>query len=196
MKKYSVVLADPPWEFVTYSDKGRKKSPKYPVMSFSALCSLPVCKIVDDNAALFMWATWPTISSAFTVMKAWGFEYRTLAFDWFKTTKNAKPHFGTGYYFRAGPEPCLLGVRGRMPVAVKNERNIIVAPAREHSRKPDDQYDKIERVYPFDVYNNRIELFASNESANTAVQYCYDVVGYDVDGRDIRCALDDMIRGG
>jgi hypothetical protein len=64
---------------------------------------------------------------------------------------------GMGYYTRGNPEPCLLATRGSMPVAVHNERNIIISPIREHSRKPDEQYQKIENLYPA---GNRLELFA------------------------------------
>ena len=189
MEKYQVLIADPPWNFKTYSAKGRGKSPKYPVMDLAALSDLPVGKIVSDQSVLFLWATWPMMPFAFNLMAQWGFVYTTLAFDWFKTTPHGKPAFGTGYYFRAGPEPCLLGVRGRMPVAVHNERNIILAPAREHSRKPDEQYQKIENVYPRAQYPRRIELFASTYSAPVAQSFGFDVLGYDVDGAEIQSAL-------
>lgn len=190
--KYQILTADPPWSFLTRSAKGRKKSPKYPVMDLHDLFMLPVNQVIEDNAALFLWVTWPFMDRAAHLMECWGFKYTTLAFDWFKTTKHGKPHFGTGYYFRAGPEACLLGVRGSMPVAVRNERNIIIAPAREHSRKPDESYDKMEAVYPRERFPNRLELFASVYSAPVARAHGFKVLGYDVDGRDIRLTLPEL----
>jgi N6-adenosine-specific RNA methylase IME4 len=194
--KYQILTADPPWDFLTRSAKGRGKSPKYPLMGLRDLFALPVEPLLADNAALFLWVTWPFMDKAALLMELWGFDYTTLAFDWFKTTKHGKPAFGTGYYFRAGPEPCLLGVRGVMPVAVRNERNIIIAPAREHSRKPDEAYEKMEAVYPRAKYPNRLELFASQYSAPVARAHGFEVLGYDVDGRDIRQSLPELLGAG
>lgn len=163
--KYDVILADPPWDFEVWNrdtGSGRSAISHYDVMSLDDICNLPIAELASENCALFMWAVWPRIFDAKTVIEAWGFEYKTLAFDWFKTTKNGKAHFGMGYYFRANPEPCLLAVKGNMPVSVHNERNwmaenVIVSQHRGHSVKPDEQYEKIERVYPNKRY---LELFA------------------------------------
>ncbi len=65
-----------------------------------------------------------------------------------------------GYYTRANSEPCILAVRGSMPVAIHNERNLIISPIRDHSRKPDEQYSKIERLYPNMRY---LEMFARHK---------------------------------
>ncbi len=188
MKKYDIILADPPWNFKVYNkDTGSKKSASqhYDVMELADICALPIKDIAAENCALFLWATWPNIKEAFEVIDAWGFTYRTLAFDWFKTTVNGKAHFGTGYYFRANPEPCLLAVKGKMSVAVRNERNqmlepeVIVSQHRGHSVKPDEQYDKIERVYPAELYPNRLELFARRTFP-----------GYDVWGNEVESDID------
>lgn len=158
--KYSVILADPPWEFKTWSLKGKGKSADrhYPIMKIEDVCALPVKDITGDNAALFLWTTWPTIMKyAPMVMEAWGFTYRTDGFIWIKRNRKGNGTFmGTGYYTRANSEPCLLCVKGRMPVANRGVSQVIIEPVGEHSRKPD-LYSRIELLYPGVP---KLELFA------------------------------------
>lgn len=173
--QYDVILADPPWDFKTWSEKGqgRSASRHYKVMNIEAICALPVAEIAAENCVLFLWTTWPTIYKyPPRVFKAWGFTYRTEAWVWVKPRKDYLPQtitvgshiigdldwaMGTGYYTRANSEPCLIAVKGRMPVTFRDVIAIICSPRREHSRKPDEQYNKIERLYPGLRY---IELFA------------------------------------
>lgn len=160
IEKYDVILADPPWTFQTYSAKGKGRSAErhYDCMTFDDIVRLPVSQIATDNCALFLWTTWPFMEKVFEVIHAWGFTYRTLGFEWFKENRSGNGwHMGMGYYTRSNPEPCLLCVRGSMPVAVHDEPNFIVAPVRAHSRKPAQQYYKIENLYPNKRY---VELFA------------------------------------
>lgn len=182
-KKYSVILADPPWQFRVWNKdtgNGRSAEAYYSTMSIDDICALPVSNLANDNCALFLWCVWPSIFEYVPpLLKAWGFEYKTLAFEWWKLNKKwhkafspmlmaAKDYsflekmfaFGMGYYTRANSEPCLLAVKGKMPVSIKSERNFIIAPIRDHSRKPDEQYSKIERLYPGQNY---LELFARNK---------------------------------
>jgi N6-adenosine-specific RNA methylase IME4 len=163
---YEIILADPPWDFEVWNrDTGGGRSPSahYDTMDLDAICALPVAPTVAaENCALFLWAVWPRIFDARRVIEAWGFSYKTLAWEWLKLNPSGIGlKMGMGYYTRANPEPCLLAVRGRMPVAVRNERNVLIAPAREHSRKPDEQYDKIGRLYPY--AQGRLELFARQQ---------------------------------
>lgn len=160
-KEYDVILADPPWNFKVWNKEkqgGRSISDKYSLMNVEDICALPVQDFAAENCALFMWATWPNIEEAFVVMKAWGFKYRTLGWDWVKAKKSGFGfHFGMGYYTRANTEPCLLAVKGKMSVSVHDISALIYTPVREHSRKPDEQYEKIEKLYPGMRY---LELFA------------------------------------
>lgn len=191
---YSVIQADPAWDYKTYSEKGRKKSPKYPVMSLEAMANLPVKRVTARNAVLFLWATWPTIEQAFFLIRSWGFEYRTLGFEWVKTTKDGtRVKMGTGYYTRAACEPCLLAVKGRMPVLVRNVPNVILAPPGKHSEKPEEAYRRIEMLYSSMLYPNRLELFASENSIQKARDWRYTPLGYDVDGRDLADSLRELI---
>jgi N6-adenosine-specific RNA methylase IME4 len=188
---YDVILADPPWSFKVWNKdtgSGRSAESHYPTMSLDDICALPIKQLAAKNCVLFMWAVYPSLFDAEKVIKAWGFEYKTLGFEWWKLNKKWFDvkldfseykmleklfFFGMGYYTRTNPEPCLLSTRGSMPVAVHNERNFIIAPIREHSQKPDEQYEKIERLYP---NARKLELFARSRRSG------WDVFGNQVEG--------------
>jgi len=158
---YDVILADPPWQFRVWNKdtgNGRSAESHYPTMSLDDICNIPVSQFASINCALFLWAVWPSIFDAQRVIESWGFEYKTKAWSWVKANKTGFGFFvGMGYYTRANDEPCLLATRGKMPVARRDIQALIYSPVREHSRKPDDQYRKIEALYPNKKY---LELFA------------------------------------
>lgn len=163
--KYPVILADPPWHFQNYSadapgkihNRERGANKHYPTMTTDDICRLWVP--AADNAVLFLWACWPTLPDALRVIDAWGFTYKTLAWTWVKSNPNGWGFWkGMGYYTRANTEPCLLATRGK--VAKPRARDVsalIYAPVRAHSRKPDEQYEKVARLYPD---GPRLEMFA------------------------------------
>jgi N6-adenosine-specific RNA methylase IME4 len=163
--QFDIVLADPPWSFKTWSDKGKDRSPDYGVMTLDQLRSLPIKDITAPNAALFMWCCWPFIfRDALPLIESWGFTYRTCAFVWIKAKRKGKGfHMGLGYYTRANTEVCLLAVKGKMPVADHGVSQVIFSRVREHSRKPDEQYELIERLYPSGSY---LELFAREKHSD------------------------------
>jgi N6-adenosine-specific RNA methylase IME4 len=150
-RKYRVISADPPWRFATRSAKGEHKSPQrhYGCLSLADLKSLPVQDVAEDNAMLFLWATWPLIQDALDLIDAWGFTYSGLAWEWIKyNPKTGKYAFCGGYGTRKNLEPCLLAKRGRgLPRRDASVRDFILAPRREHSRKPDEQYSNMQRLY-------------------------------------------------
>jgi N6-adenosine-specific RNA methylase IME4 len=158
---FGVILADPPWRFITRSEKGLGKSPErhYQTRSLEWICSLPVKKLAARNCAFFLWVPWPKIFSAPAVFDAWGFKYSGLAFEWIKWNPvTGKYFFGAGYGTRKNLEPCLLARRGAPKVKSRGQRDLIIhAAKREHSRKPAAQYDAIEAMYdgPF------LEIFAT-----------------------------------
>lgn len=152
------VLADPPWSFVTYSPKGWHKSAhaKYACMSFEDICALPVASLCAPDCRLVLWTTQTHCPQAYRVMEAWGFTFTTLG-AWAKQSRTAKKWaFGTGYVLRSAAEFFLLGARGRPRQLSRSTRNSIVAPVREHSRKPDAMYELIEQTFP----GPYLELFA------------------------------------
>lgn len=108
MEKYNIIYADPPWTFKTYSQKGKeKKSPElhYDCMTLEDIYDLPVQDIADENCVLFLWVTSPMLKQGFETIERWGFEYKTIGFNWFKKNKIADSWFwGLGYWTR-----CLSG---------------------------------------------------------------------------------------
>ncbi len=118
-------------------------------------------KKYNKDCMLFIWATFPQIQEALDLIKAWGFDYKTVAFSWVKTTKDgSKPAFGVGYYTRNNVEICLLGVKGKPFKEVGNMSSVVISPREEHSKKPDIVRDKIVELCG-DI--PRIELFARKE---------------------------------
>jgi N6-adenosine-specific RNA methylase IME4 len=149
-KKFPVILADPAWTFKTYSAKGDAKSPSkhYSTMTIEDICAMPVQQVAADNSILFLWVYQPLLPEAFKVMEAWGYKYKSIGFVWRKLTKHGKEHMSTGYYTRAGMEMVLIGRRGNPPrVKDRGVRQVFSSTVREHSRKPDEVYDFIERLY-------------------------------------------------
>jgi N6-adenosine-specific RNA methylase IME4 len=158
---YDVILADAPWDFEVWNKDtgaGRSASAHYDTMTIKDICELPISKLANKNCALFFWGVWPRLFDCQTVISSWGFTYKTLAWVWVKQTKDQmKFATGMGYYTRANSEFCLLAVKGKMPVQAHDVLAVIASPRQAHSQKPDEQYLKIERLYPNMKY---IELFA------------------------------------
>lgn len=163
---YRVVYADPPWRFSTYSDKGKGRSAEahYDCLSLDEIKALPVAEWAAPDAVLLLWATDPLLPRALEVITAWGFTYKTIGFYWVKLNKSAGSLYlterdfftGLGFWTRANPEPCLLATRGRPKREAGDVRKLLVEPRREHSRKPDAAYGRIERLLP----GPYLELFA------------------------------------
>jgi N6-adenosine-specific RNA methylase IME4 len=151
---YGAILSDPPWSFTTWSEKGEDRSPEYETQSMEWLKALPVGDLAAENCVLFMWVCWPTLPDALEVLKAWGFEYKTCAFAWMKadvSTIDLFPdpkdaYMGMGYWTRSNSEPCLLATRGKPKRLHADVRQGIIAPRREHSRKPEGVHERIERL--------------------------------------------------
>ncbi len=165
---YGAILADPPWRFANFSTKGEKKNPvaHYGCETVEDLQIFPVNRLAAPHCALFLWATFPMLPGALAVMNAWGFTYKSGG-AWAKRSSTGKKwQFGTGYIFRSAAELLLVGTRGKPKVLNHSTRNLIatdapledliVAPVREHSRKPDDTYALVQALYagPY------VELFA------------------------------------
>lgn len=165
--KYSAILADPPWSYRMYSDRGHAKSPEahYATMALPDIAALPVAQLAAPDCYLFLWSTWPHLPQAMHVMKAWGFEFVTGG-SWTKRTQTGKLAMGTGYVLRGASEPFLVGRIGRPEIASRAERGVILAAEevpdgidairREHSRKPPQMREMIDRLLPHGYF---CELF-------------------------------------
>lgn len=157
-KKYSVIYADPPWN---YNDKGCEGSAfkHYATMSIQDICDLPIKDLSEDNCVLLLWATYPMLKEALQVIEAWGFKYKSIGFQWVKQNRSGNGYFfGLGHWTRGNTEPCLLAVKGKPHRASNSVSQLIISPIREHSRKPDEVRDKI--VELMGKENTFIELFA------------------------------------
>jgi N6-adenosine-specific RNA methylase IME4 len=173
--KYGAILADPPWGFQTWSGPEKKIASRgtvapYGTMEMNDIAALPISDLTSDDCCLFLWVVWPTIPEALAVMRAWGFEYKTCAFAWMKADVSTinlfddpiDAYMGLGYWTRANSEVCLLGTRGKPKRLNADVRQGIIAPRREHSRKPDGIHERIERL----VAGPYIELFARQQRPN------------------------------
>jgi N6-adenosine-specific RNA methylase IME4/ParB-like chromosome segregation protein Spo0J len=151
-RTYPIILADPPWQYEHPISLSRDIEEKYPTMGLDEICALPIAQLASENALLFLWVPPPILEQAFRVITAWGFDYCS-GFVW------VKPSIGMGYYVRQQHEHLLFARRGEFPAPepVQRPSSIIEAPRREHSRKPDEAYELIERMYP---ELPKIELFA------------------------------------
>lgn len=164
-KKYRVIYADPPWSYEVYSKKGKGRSAEhhYNTMSKENIQELPVKGLADDDCVLFLWVTFPCLIEGLELIEKWRFTYKTCAFSWAKKNKsNLGFKIGMGFWTRANIEVCLLATRGspkRIEETGPSVRQLIVSPIREHSRKPDEAYDRIENL----VEGPYIELFARTE---------------------------------
>ena len=180
---FGAILADPPWHFKSYTALDRNNwstrrdaEKHYTVMTMKDIAALPVATLAARSGAhLFLWTPGPMLRKAFDVMDAWNFRYSGVAFTWIKLRRSynvmqlralpladADLHVGLGLTTRKNAEFCLLGRRGNVRRNAKDVREIILAPVREHSRKPDEIYGRIER-YCDGPY---IELFARASRPN------------------------------
>ncbi|MEM8791060.1 MAG: MT-A70 family methyltransferase [Pseudomonadota bacterium] len=150
---YGLIIADPPWHFQTRSGE---PSVPYKTMSVEEICCLQVGHLASKDCALLLWSASPNLLDALKVMSAWNFQFKGKAFCWAKTNPRqfhgpasaSKTWFmGRGYGSRSNTEDCWLGTVGsptRLSAAV---RELIVAPVREHSRKPDEAYERAEKLF-------------------------------------------------
>lgn len=160
-QKYKIIYADPPWAYSNWKGKRETKrtaESHYSVMTIDDIKSLPVGDIADKDSVCFMWVVSPELPKCIEILKAWGFEYKTVAFVWDKETKYGKNHFGMGYYTRPGAELCLLGKRGKgVPRINAGVRQVQRHKTGLHSQKPSEFRDLI-----IDLFGDvpRVELFA------------------------------------
>ena len=185
IKKYNIIYADPAW---SYDDKALNRGGAlrhYQTMTIDEIKNLPVNKLANEDCILFMWATFPKLQEGLDVIKAWGFEYKTIGFTWIKTNKRTKINqfsflpsesfdsfWGMGRWTRSNAEICLIGVKGKPSREHADVHSVIYEPIDKHSKKPQIVRDKIIRLCG-DL--PRVELFARQ------VPKGWDVWGNEVD---------------
>jgi N6-adenosine-specific RNA methylase IME4 len=161
-QKFKTVLADPPWRFTNRTGKmapEHRRLSRYETMSVEDIGALPVKQITAETAHLYLWVPNALLPWGLHVMSAWGFDYKTNLI-WHKLRKDGgSDGRGVGFYFRNVTEIVLFGVRGKNARTLapgRRQVNYIGTQKREHSRKPDEQYDLIEACSP----GPYLELFA------------------------------------
>ena len=145
---FGVIMADLPWKFVSRTPKvyAGGAGGHYDLMSLDDLRDLPVRDLALDDCWLWLWALNPMLPHALSVLDAWKFNYVTSG-TWIKMQDSGKLAFGQGFVLRASEEPFLLARRGRPPTFSRSIRQTIMAPRREHSRKPDRAYQVAEELF-------------------------------------------------
>ena len=158
-RKYQIIYADPPWNYADQGCQGTMANHYKGVNLFDLQKMVnPILDIADRNCILFMWATYPMLREALCLIESWGFEYKSIAFQWIKLNpKNKKPFYGLGRWTRGNTEPCLLATRGKPKRKSASIFQLIQEPRGRHSEKPAIIRDKI-----VELMGNlpRIELFA------------------------------------
>lgn len=169
--KFSTILADPPWQFQNKTGKvapEHRRLSRYATMSLDEISALPVSDVAADTSHLYLWVPNALLPEGLAVMAAWGFRYKSNIV-WHKVRKDGGPDGrGVGFYFRNVTELMLFGVRGKNARTLdpgRTQVNFLATRKREHSRKPDEQYDIIESCSsgPY------LEMFARGERKNWTV---------------------------
>ncbi|MBP2312127.1 MT-A70 family methyltransferase [Azospirillum soli] len=170
-RRFATVMADPPWRFVNRTGKmapEHRRLSRYGTMTVEEICALPVAGIVAPTAHLYLWVPNALLPEGLQVMQAWGFEYKTNIV-WHKVRKDGgSDGRGVGFYFRNVTELILFGVRGKNARTLppgRTQVNYIGTRKREHSRKPDEQYELIEACSP----GPYLEMFARGARPSWAV---------------------------
>ena len=177
MKKYNIIYADPAWSYRDKRSSHKRLSGgaevHYPTMSMQEIYDLPVKDIAAENSYLFLWVTFPNLPESLEVFNHWGFNYKTIGFNWIKTNNEnrgkqysfipvqADLFFGIGYYTKSNSEICLLGTKGKVKPVSNYVSSIVIAPRKEHSKKPSIVRDKIVELCG-DL--PRVELFARQKT--------------------------------
>jgi len=146
-KRYSTVLADPPWDINQRGNYGAVH--KYPLLGLERIKAMPIGDLTEENSHCWLWVTNGALEAGFQVLRAWGFTPRSVL-TWIK------PRMTYGVYLRNASEYVLLGTRGKAPVQFRAQPNWLFAPIQEHSHKPEEMHKIIERVSP----GPYLELFA------------------------------------
>jgi N6-adenosine-specific RNA methylase IME4 len=198
-------------------------SKKYKLMGIEDIYALPVREAIAPNAVCFLWVTYPFLTEGITTLEKWGFRYINAGFTWVKYTADEKyiqsytalektirrtydpklpgwqtclqsefpkgdfrPKFGNGHYTKHNEEVCLFGRRGKfIKPATDKVSELIIAPLREHSRKPWEARWRIECMYP---NLTKLELYAREKYDG------WTALGYDIDGKDMRESLPELVK--
>ncbi len=160
-QRFGAILIDPPWRFKNLTGKvgpEHRRLYRYPTLSFEEISALPLEKLARAKSHLYLWCPNALLLEGLSVMRMWGFDYKTNIV-WYKVRKDGGPDGrGVGFYFRNVTELLLFGVKGSLRTLGpgRTQVNVVISRKQEHSRKPREIYDLIERCSP----GPYLELFA------------------------------------
>ncbi|MEM6589939.1 MAG: MT-A70 family methyltransferase [Pseudomonadota bacterium] len=170
-QKFATVMADPPWRFTNRTGKvapEHKRLARYQTLDLEDICNLPVTDHLEDTAHCYLWVPNALLPDGLKVLDAWGFEYKSNII-WHKVRKDGgSDGRGVGFYFRNVTEIILFGVKGKNARTLapgRRQVNLFGTRKREHSRKPDEQYDIIESC----SWGPYLELFGRGKRDNWTV---------------------------
>ena len=153
-RRFATILADPPWQFTNRTGKiapEHSRLSRYGTMTLDEISELPISDLAEPTAHLYLWCPNALLPEGLAVMKAWGFNYKSNIV-WHKVRKDGgSDGRGVGFYFRNVTELLLFGVRGKNARTLapgRRQVNLLGTRKREHSRKPDEQYEIIEACSP------------------------------------------------
>jgi N6-adenosine-specific RNA methylase IME4 len=149
-KKYTALVADPPWAYRNHNTGGSFKSGSgnhYTTLTPEKVADMRIPEICADDSVLFLWATTPLLPEIFPVVNAWGFKYKTML-TWYKKDPSPRVKFrlGLGHYFRGMTEHCIVATRGDVKPFGCQSQNVIIEKPTKHSRKPEGFWSLIERA--------------------------------------------------
>jgi N6-adenosine-specific RNA methylase IME4 len=169
---FRVTMVDSPWRWQAWSAKGEGRAPSYKTLTAPQLATLPLKSVMAKKSSLFMWTISSHLALSIELMKEWGFGFSSIAFVWVKLKKSLTKGpqlissddlgsllaIGKGKTTRKASEICLLGKRGGgAGIAAHDVVDVIFAPVREDGRKPDEVYQRVERLIGGGPY---LEAFA------------------------------------
>ena len=170
-ERFGTVLADPPWRFTNRTGKvapEHRRLSRYGTLSLEEIAALPVADHVAERAHCYLWVPNALLPEGLHVLTSWGFRYKTNLI-WHKVRKDGgSDGRGVGFYFRNVTEIILFGVRGKDVRTLspgRSQVNLIASRKREHSRKPDEQYELIENC----SWGPYLELFGRGARDNWTV---------------------------
>ena len=158
---YDVISIDPPWEYSerggsshnSFDAVGNRAGVDYPTMTVEELKKINIP--AKSDCVMFLWTTHAFLKDSFDLLDAWGFNYKaTLVWD--------KVKMGMGRNIRMQVEFCLLATKGKPILNGSGERDIITEPRREHSRKPEAFYTKVDNM----TVGYKLDYFAREQRKN------------------------------
>lgn len=186
MKKYGVIVIDPPWAYG--KDTGRARTAEHHYQTIgneggeinrktgagveNIVSATPANDWAAKDCHMYLWVTNPKLPFAFSMMAAWGFEYKTTL-TWVKTKADGSPHGGgMGWFYRGATEHVLLGVKGNkgIPSGLRKS-NVVLAQPTGHSIKPVAFYDLLRSIY--DKEENMMDAYART------AHYRFDAWGFE-----------------